>query len=65
MLASKWIQVAEGMLESVLQLTPLPQNNIVAVLLKACGGTVVKVLCYKLEGRWFDPSWCHLNFLLT
>jgi len=20
------------------------------------GGTVVKVLCYKLEGRWFDPS---------
>jgi len=23
------------------------------------GSTVVKVLCYKLEGRWFDPSWCH------
>ena len=22
------------------------------------GSTVVKVLCYKLEGRWFDPSWC-------
>ena len=22
-------------------------------------GTVVKVLCYKSEGRWFDPSWCH------
>jgi len=21
-----------------------------------CGGTVVKVLCYKLEGLWFDPS---------
>jgi hypothetical protein len=20
------------------------------------GGTVVKVLCYKSEGRWFDPS---------
>ena len=19
--------------------------------------TVVKVLCYKSEGRWFDPSW--------
>jgi len=19
-------------------------------------GTVFKVLCYKLEGRWFDPS---------
>ena len=28
------------------------------------GGTVVKLLCYKSEGRWFDPSWCHWNFLL-
>ena len=26
------------------------------------GSTVVKVLCYKSEGRWFDPSWCHWNF---
>jgi len=26
------------------------------------GGTVVNVLCYKSEGRWFDPSWCHWNF---
>ena len=23
------------------------------------GGTVVKVLCYKSECCWFDPSWCH------
>jgi len=22
------------------------------------GSTVVKVLCYKSEGCWFDPSWC-------
>ena len=29
------------------------------------GGTVVKVLCYKSEVRWFDPSWCHWNFSLT
>jgi len=21
------------------------------------GSTVVKVLCYKSEGRWFDPRW--------
>jgi len=28
------------------------------------GSTVVKVLCYKSEGRWFDPSWCHWNFSL-
>ena len=26
------------------------------------GGTVVKVLCYKSEDRWFDPSWCHWNW---
>ena len=26
------------------------------------GSTVVKVLCCKSEGRWFDPSWCHWNF---
>ena len=23
------------------------------------GSTVVKVLCYKSEGRWFDPSCCY------
>ena len=28
------------------------------------GSSVVKVLCYKSEGRWFDPSWCHWNFSL-
>ena len=28
------------------------------------GDTVVNVLCYKSEGRWFDPSWCHWNFSL-
>ena len=26
------------------------------------GSTVVKVPCYKSEGRWFDPSWCHWIF---
>jgi hypothetical protein len=25
-------------------------------------GTVVKVLCYKSGGRWFDSRWCHWNF---
>ena len=29
------------------------------------GSTVVKVLCYKSEGRWFDSGWFHWNFLLT
>ena len=27
------------------------------------GSTVVKVLCYKSEGRWFDPSWCQWVFI--
>jgi len=26
------------------------------------GSTVVKVLCYKSVGRWFDPSWCQWTF---
>jgi len=26
------------------------------------GSTVAKVLCYKSEGRWFDPSWCQWIF---
>ena len=26
------------------------------------GDTVVKVLCYKSEGRWLDPSWCQWIF---
>ena len=30
-----------------------------------CGGTVVKVLCYKSEGRWFDSRLCHWNFPVT
>ena len=28
------------------------------VLLNKDLNTVVKVLCYKSEGRWFDPRWC-------
>jgi len=35
------------------------------VLSGVCGdrsGTVVKVLCYKSEGRSFDPSWCQWIF---
>jgi hypothetical protein len=25
---------------------------------------VVKVLCYKSEGRWFDASWLSLEFFI-
>jgi len=43
------------------------QQEAISVLLLSIyrGGTLVKVLCYKSEGRWFDPSWCHWNFSLT
>ena len=27
------------------------------------GGTAVKVLCYKSEDRWFNPSSCHWIFI--
>ena len=27
--------------------------------------THLKVLCYKSERRWFDPSWCQWDFSLT
>jgi hypothetical protein len=27
------------------------------------GGTVVKVLCYKSKGHWFDSRWCHSAIL--
>ena len=40
------------------QTRPPPRGDHFAVV---CG----TVLCYKSEGRWFDPSWCHWNFSLT
>ena len=35
------------------------------ILISDRGGIVVKVLCYKSEGRLFDSRWCHWNFSLT
>ena len=29
------------------------------------GSTVVKALCYKSEGRWFDSRLCHWYYSLT
>ena len=36
-----------------------------SICISSVGGTVVKVLRYKSEGRWFDSRWCHWNFSLT
>jgi hypothetical protein len=41
------------------------ENRTVYEIMGDRGGTVDKVLCYKWEGRWFDPSWCHWNFSFT
>ena len=43
---------------------PLPPRNYswYLFLLGDHGSTVVKVLCYNLVGRWFDPSWCQWIF---
>jgi len=32
------------------------------IYLMFIGPCVVKALCYKSEGRWFDPSWCQFIF---
>ena len=51
--------------------TTLPEHNVIFLDVKASGthgnggSTVVKVLCYKSESRWFDSCWCHWNFSLT
>jgi hypothetical protein len=52
----------------VLQTISRVKNNFVGYIPGGTGdrgGTVVKVLCNKLEGRWFDSRWCHWNFSLT
>jgi len=44
---------------------PLPRGTNFGAYLKERGdrgSTLVKVLCYKSEGRWFDPS-CQWIFL--
>jgi hypothetical protein len=43
----------------------LSEMHDTAMVGTADGGTVVKVLCYKSEGHWFDSRWCYWNFLLT
>jgi len=37
----------------------MPINVTLLLLSGNRGSKVVKVLCYKSEGRWFDPSWWH------
>ena len=43
----------------------LPLHNWTYQYFEDRGNTVVKVLCYKSEGRCFDSRWCHWNFSLT
>ena len=43
---------------------PLPRRKYswYSFLLGGRGSTVIRVLCYKSEGRWLDPSWCQWIF---
>jgi len=45
---------------------PLPRHKIFPVLISVGdrGSTVVKLLCYKSEGHWFDSRWCYWNFFI-
>ena len=38
---------------------------VVVVVVVVVGVVIIIIMCYKSEGRWFDPSWCHWNFSLT
>ena len=50
-------------LNSVYSLLLITENIMITTcVLWDRGSTVVKVLRYKSEGRWFDPSWCHWIF---
>jgi len=37
----------------ILNITTVPRDH---------GSTVVKVLCYKSRGHWFNTSWCQWTF---
>ena len=49
--------------QEICSLEQIPEEQIIGAGDR--GSTVVKVLCYKSEVRWFDPSWCEWNFSLT
>ena len=46
-------------------IVPKPKLELYRSMRGDRGGTLVKVLCYKSEGRWFDPRRCHWKFSLT
>ena len=52
---------------SVLGMGRLYSHEIFLALISVwdSSSAVVKFLCYKTEGRWFDSRWCHWNFSLT
>ena len=60
----KYTTVVINVFESNFNESSCPINEYTCALWDR-GGTVVKVLCYKSEGRWFDPSWSQWNFSFT
>jgi len=58
--------ITTGLYEHIQDVTIKKRDNFQRVLINVRtvptghrGSTVVKVLCYKSEGRWFDPNWYH------
>jgi hypothetical protein len=54
-----------GPAQHTLRTAALDNNISESYLQRYRGSTVVKILCYKSEGRWFDSRWCHCIFPLT
>ena len=67
-LSSSSVIVAEKKLDLTLNITLFWVRLLILSNNVSCWdrcSTVVKVLFYESEGRWFDPRCCHWNFLLT
>ena len=61
--AQYWVRSTDHLVPTNIKFSPKDPTNICQNIYKGDrGSTVVKVLCYKSEGRWFDPRWCHWNF---
>jgi len=61
-ISSNRIRVTEREIQCISSLASSFKNYACGFFLRGGGGTavstVVKFLCYKSVGRWFDPSWC-------
>ena len=55
-------RLSQVQIESLLHKKETHSHFMSSVPCPTRGSTVVKVLCYKSEGSWFDPRWCQWIF---